>query len=149
MTMLLSVQFHGLFLGLKARHLASYKGKNKIIRNVQGVVYHQSLFLWKMRVHRQGKSINSEVSFMSQERPGDKHRTLQINPKGSSAGDSLLSFNLVNYIRTKMPYTALFVQKTNYNHYQITCYLTRNSQFNTIWKSTEKFQAAIIHVLDL
>lgn len=71
-------------------------------------VYHQYLFLWKMRVHRQGKSINSEVSFMSQERPGDKHRTLlQIQPKGSSAGDSLLSFNLVNYIRTKMPYICI------------------------------------------
>lgn len=112
MTMLLSVQFHGLFLGLKLITQLAIKEKNKIIRNVQGVVYHQSLFLWKMRVHRQGKSINSEVSFMSQERPGDKHRTLlQIQPKGSSAGDSLLSFNLVNYIRTKMPYTLHYLYR--------------------------------------
>lgn len=44
---------------------------------------------------------------------------------------------------------CIFVQKTNYNRYQITCYLTRNSQFNTVWRSTEKFQAAVIHALDL
>ena len=59
-------------------------------------IYHQYLFLWKMRIHRQGESTNIKVSLMSRERTGDKHRTLlQFQPKGSSAGGLLLNFNLV------------------------------------------------------